>query len=160
MDRTADKSTPLRVPWREALKRAGSFDELRPYLHMGQIQARHGGLLTLPDGKPHSGPGILAPEMVGRRRRRPGRAGDILHRTGGVWLRVVQEQVFAYDRSIELDSVAFDAFFPVAGLPPAEHQEPLTRRPSRGSLHPAPASAAPPVPGGHNDRDRRDHGER
>ena len=35
----------------------------------------------------------------------------------------VQEQVFAYASSIELDSVAFDTFFPVAGLPPAEHQD-------------------------------------
>jgi hypothetical protein len=37
---------------------------------------------------------------------------------------VIQEEVFAYDISIELDSVAFDKFFPVAGLPPAEHQGP------------------------------------
>ena len=40
--------------------------------------------------------------------------------------RVVQEQVFAYASSIEFDSAAFDAFFPVAGLPPAEHPRPLT----------------------------------
>jgi hypothetical protein len=35
---------------------------------------------------------------------------------------VIQEEVFAYDSFIELDSVAFDTFFPVAGFPPAEQK--------------------------------------
>ena len=64
MGGTADKSTPLGMPWREALKRAGSFDALRPYLHTGRIPARHGGLYTLSDGKMHSGPGDFKPEWL------------------------------------------------------------------------------------------------
>jgi hypothetical protein len=39
MDGTADKSTPLWMPWREALKRAGSFDALRPYLQSRRTMA-------------------------------------------------------------------------------------------------------------------------
>ena len=55
------------------------------------------------------------------------RAGRVIFFTEEVVFgRVVQEQVFAYDSSIELDSVVFDTFFPVAGLPPAEHPRPLT----------------------------------
>ena len=127
MDRTADKSTPqipeatgFPLPWDEALKRAGSFDKLRPYLHMGQILACHGGLYSLPDGKQHSGPGILKPEWWAATHT-TGPGGVIFFTEEVMFGRLVQEQVFAYDSSIELDSVAFDTFFPVADLPPAEH---------------------------------------
>jgi hypothetical protein len=130
MGGTADKSTPLWMPWREALKRSGSFDALRPYLHEGRIPARHGGLYTLSDGKVHSGPGILGPEKWAVVHK--DRAGRVIFFTEEVVFgRVVQEEVFAYDISIELDSVAFDTFFPVAtvstivdkaGLPPAERK--------------------------------------
>ena len=134
MDRTADKSTPqipeatgFPLPWDEALKRAGSFDKLRPYLHTGQILACHGGLYTLSDGKRYSGPGMFAPEkwFVAR----TDRAGRVIFITEPVVFgyTVIQEEVFAYASSIKLDSVAFDAFFPVADLPPAEQREPHWR---------------------------------
>ena len=157
MDRTADKPTSLRTPWREARKRAGSFDELRPYLHTGQIPAHHDGLRTLSDGKMHSGPGILRPEMwANAYEDRAGRRVIFFTEAAVVDGRVVQEQVFAYDTSIELDSVAFDTFFPVAGLPPAEHPRPSTTQAEPVIADPAPAaSVAPPVsPGGRpTDRD-------
>ena len=48
--------------------------------------------------------------------------------------------------SIELDSVAFDTFFPVAGLPPAEqaHPRPLTTQAELAASPPAPAPDGPP----------------
>ena len=129
MDRTADKSTPLWMPWREALKRAGSFDELRPYLHTGQIPARHGGLFTLPDGKRIAGL-ETSRQKSGPSSQRPGRAGDILHRRGGVWAPRPRAGVRLCS-SIELDSVAFDTFFPVADLPPADASKSMPRRQGR-----------------------------
>ena len=155
MDRTADKSTPkypiatgFPMPWHEALKRAGSFDELRPYLHTGQIPACHGGLFTFPDGNRIAGP------EFSRQKSGPSahkdRAGRVIFFTEPVVLdgRVVQEEVFAYDRSIELDSVAFDTFFPVAGLPPAEqaHPRPLTTQAERGVRRPRRVPQADPGP--------------
>ena len=155
MDRTADNSTPqipeatgYPLPWDEALKRAGSFDKLRPYLHTGQILACHGGLYTLSDGKRYSGPGMFAPEkwFVAR----TDRAGRVIFITEPVVMdgRVVQEEVFAYASSIKFDSVAFDAFFPVAGLPPAEHPRSLTTQAEPVIADPAPTSAVPPVNSG------------
>jgi hypothetical protein len=144
MDQTADKSTSLRTPWREARKRAGSLDELRQYLHTGRIPAHHDGLRTLPDGKMHSGPGILRPEMWAHAYEdRAGRR--VIFITEEVADGpVVQEQVFAYDSSIELDSVAFDAVFPVAGIPPAEqHPGPSTTPAERAIADPASAAIAP-----------------
>jgi hypothetical protein len=150
MGGTADKSTPLRMPWCEALKRAGSFDALRPYLHMGRIPAHHGGLYTS-DGKVHSGPGILRPEkwaVVDK-----DRAGRVIFFTEDlVFGRIVQEEVFAYAVSIELDSVAFDTFFPVAtvstivdkaGLEPAPPTEPPRVEPE--PLPPLEPEPAPPT---------------
>ena len=87
MDGTADKSTPqypkprLPLPWVEARKRAGSLDELRPYLHTGQIPAHHGGLYALSDSNQHSGPGILRPEKGPTHTKdRAWAASDIHHR--------------------------------------------------------------------------------
>ena len=129
MDRTADNSTPqipeatgYPLPWDEALKRAGSFDALRPYLHAGQIPACHGGLYTL-DGKVHSGPGDFKLEWWANAHKDP--AGRVIFFTEEVVFgRVVQEQVFAYDSSIELDSVAFDSFF--SGSGPSAGRAPKT----------------------------------
>jgi hypothetical protein len=150
MDRTANQSTSLRTPWREALKRAGSFDELRPYLHMGQIPAHHGGLYALSNSNQHSGPGILRPEKWAHAYEDRAGRRVIFITNEVVFGQFVREEVFAYASGIELDSAAFDTFFPVAGLPPAEHPRPLTTQAEPVVADPAPAgSAVPPVsPGG------------
>jgi hypothetical protein len=131
MGGTTDKSTPLWMPWREARKRAGSFDALRPYLHLGRIPVRHSGLFTFPEGKLFSGPGDIRPEWWAHAHE--DRAERVIFITEPVvsGYAVIQEQVFAYSISIELDSVAFDTCFPVAtvstiadkaSLPPAERK--------------------------------------
>ena len=114
----------------EVAKRIGSFNALRPHLHEGRIPARHGGLHTLSDGKVHSGPGKVRPEWWAHAYE--DREGRVIFFTEEVGIgRVVQEVVFAYAISIELDSVAFDAVFPAAavstivdkaGLPPGERK--------------------------------------
>ena len=115
MDRTADKFTPLWMPWRETLKRAGSFDALQPYLHLGRIPVRHGGLYSWPDGQPRSGPGDVKPEWWAHAYVQAGRVIFITESVVSGYA-VIQEQVFAYAISVELDSVAFETFFPVAAV--------------------------------------------
>ena len=141
MDRTADKSTPqipeatgFPLPWDEALKRAGSLDKLRPRLHMGQILACHGGLYSWPNVRQRSGPGYFKPEWWAHAYVQAVRLMFFIEEV--MFGPPVQEQVFAYDSSIVLDSVAFDTFFPVADLPPAEHPKPLPTQ-----AEPAPSSA-------------------
>jgi hypothetical protein len=148
MDRTADKPTSLRTPWREARKRAGSFDELRPYLHVGQIPAHHGGLFAFPEGNQRSGPGILRPEMWAHAYEDRAGRRVIFITDEVVFGQLVREQVFAYASGIEFDSAAFDTFFPVAGFPPAEHQEPRRETvevdaAAPGQAHPGPAAPEP-----------------
>jgi hypothetical protein len=111
-----------RISWREALKRAGSFDALRPYLHTGQISARHGGLFSLSDGKAHSGPGDFKPEWWAYAHE--DRAGRVIFFLEPVvsGYTVIQEEVFAYAINIELDSVAFNTCFPITDLPPVERK--------------------------------------
>ena len=135
------KRLASRLPWHEALKRAGSFDKLRPYLHMGQIPACHGGLYSWPDVRQRSGPGDLEPEWWAHAYVQAGRV--IFFTEEVVFGPPVQEQVFAYASSIEFDSVAFDAFFPVADLPPAEHPKPLTTQAEPAASPPAPQPAEP-----------------
>ena len=87
---------------------------------------------------------------------RTDRAGRVIFITEPVVMdgRVVQEEVFAYASSIKFDSVAFDAFFPVAGLPPAEHPRSLTTQAEPVIADPAPTSAVPPVDSGGRPTDR------
>lgn len=159
MSRTADKSTPqipeatgFPLPWDEALRRAGSFDKLQPRLHMGQILACHGGLYSWPDVRQRSEPGYFKPEWWAHAYVQAGRLMFFIEEV--MFGPPVQEHVFAYTSSIKLDSVAFDTFFPGAGLPPAEHSRPLPTQAEPAIADPAPASAAPPAnPGGRHDRD-------
>jgi hypothetical protein len=85
----------------------------------------------LSDSNQHSGPGILRPEKWAHAYEDRAGRRVIFITDEVVFGQLVREQVFAYDRSIELDSVAFDTFFPVAtvstivdkaGLPPAERE--------------------------------------
>jgi hypothetical protein len=116
----ADKST-LWMPWREALKRAGSFDALQPHLHLGRIPVRHGGLYSWPDAQPRSGPGDVKPEWWAHAYVQAGRVIFITEPVVSGYA-VTHEQVFAYAVSVELGHPAVDALFPVvtADLPPAE----------------------------------------
>jgi hypothetical protein len=139
MDRTADKLTPLWMPWREALKRAGSFDALRPHLGEGRILARHQRLYR-PDGKVHSEAGDIKPERWADAREDPATGRLIftdrfqltidLTSGGGevLWFDKSQE-LFAVD--VELEAEAVDRLFPAAAtstmgdkasLPPAERK--------------------------------------
>jgi hypothetical protein len=120
---------PLFLP--EALKRAGSLDALRPYLHGGQIPAEHGGLYTYPEGKLRSGPGGTKPEWWALADK--DRTGRVIFfpEAEVVFGSVVQEVVFAWAAGIKLDSVACDAIFPAA-------TEPLPASPEPASLAPLP----------------------
>jgi hypothetical protein len=120
VDRPADEFTPLRLPWREALKRASSFEALRPYLHLGQIPAYHGSLFAWPDGQRRRGPGEIKPEWWARAYQ--DRAERMMFVTEPVfWPEsgVVEEQLYAYAASIELDRTAFERCFPAATGPAA-----------------------------------------
>jgi hypothetical protein len=118
------------------------------------IPAHHGGLYALSDSNQHSGPGIVRPEKWAHAYEDRAGRRVIFITDEVVFGQLVREQVFAYASGIEFDSAAFDTFFPVAGLPPAEHPRPLTTQAAPGIADPAPASAAPPVnPGGRHDRD-------
>jgi hypothetical protein len=135
-----------RLALREALKRAGSFEALRPCLHLGQVPARHGGLYSWPDGRLRSGPGAVRPAWWMHAYQ--DRAGRMIFFTEPVWSgsAVIEEQVFAYVVSIELDSVAFDAVFPVAARPPLE-PEPAPPFPQvEPGLPPEPESVLPAEP--------------
>jgi hypothetical protein len=142
MSRTADKSTPqiseatgFPLPWDEALKRAGSFDKLQPRLHMRQILACHGGIYSWPNARQRSGPGYFKPEWWAHAYVQAGRLMFFIEEA--MFGPPVQEHVFAYTSSIVLDSVAFDAFFRVAGLPPTEPASPSPQ------VEPEPESGTP-----------------
>ena len=142
MSRTADNSTPQapeapgsRLLWREALKRAGSFDELQPLLHLGESRRVTAGYYSWPDFQLCSGPGDVKPEWWARayvQARRVIFFSEPVVMEG----RVVQEELLAYAVSIDFDRAAFEVFFPVADLPPAEHSRPLPTQ-----TEPAPSSA-------------------
>ena len=57
--------SPVWMPFAEAVKRAGSFEALRPHLREGRILAHHNGLYSWPGGEAMSGPGDIPPELVG-----------------------------------------------------------------------------------------------
>jgi hypothetical protein len=100
------------MPLAEAVKRAGSFEALLPYLHGARILARRDGLYSWPGGRAQAGPGNIAPSWWPRARYdvTTGRAiFTFPDRPPGF------RELFA--TGIELESAAVERLFPVTAKP-------------------------------------------
>ncbi len=78
---------------------------------------RHGGLYSLSDGQLRSGPGAIRRNWwANAYEDRAGRRMIFFTDPEVSGYAIIEERVFAYDISLELDSVAFETFFPVAAV--------------------------------------------
>jgi hypothetical protein len=117
----------------EAVKRAGSFEALRPHLREGRILSEHCGLYSWPEGEPKSEPGHIPRDWWAEARVDPatgrvifrgirvsirsiGSDGDLLDDGPVVW---VEPDKFAFD--IHLEGTAVETLFPVATVSAPRH---------------------------------------
>jgi hypothetical protein len=96
------------MPFEEAIKRAGSFEALRPHLRERRILARHGELRTWPELEVESGPGETSPDWFDGARIDPA--------TGRVILKKPDLQVCIRNIMSELENPNQEGDFPGSQL--------------------------------------------
>jgi hypothetical protein len=116
-----------------AVKRAGSFEALRPHLREGRILSEHFGLYSWPEGEPKSEPGRIPRDWWAEARVDPatgrvifrgsrvsirsiGPDGDLLDNGPVAW---VEPDKFAFD--IRLEGTAVETLFPVTTVSAPQH---------------------------------------